>query len=380
VPRGVLICGAVIIAVVLAPGLPPVRTVVITAALVPEMIGIAPAVSSMTARPTRESTTYGAPRDEMHVYLPAGARPDMALPAVVLALGVHPQPIDHPDIAGLAEAIARVGVVVGVPDSTALRNLQVTPAEPGHLADAVLALAARPEVDASRVGLAGFSAGASICLVAATDPRLAGRLAWVSAFGGYADARRLLVDVATRTTTGESGEPVDWQPDPGIRRDVLELTLNALDDAAQRVVLRELLGPIVDAETRPSTPPVPERMTGDGVALYRLFTATERSSGEAAVASLGPELLAHLDGISPTPVADMVSVPVFLLHGRPDTAIPVVHAPLLRAAIGHEVGRMTIFGRFGHGQPGSAGLGLDDAGDIIELSLFLRDIVAAATE
>jgi len=73
-------------------------------------------------------------------------------------------------------------------------------------------------------------------------------------------------------------------------------------------------------------------------------------------------------------------VPVFLLHGRPDTAVPVIHATLLRDAIGEDVVRTTIFGRFGHGQPGSDGLGVDDAGDIFELSLFLRDIVAAGTE
>ena len=64
----------------------------------------------------------------MDVYLPAGARPGAGLPAVVLALGVHPAPIDDPRIVKIATAIARAGVVVGVPDSTALRELRVTPA------------------------------------------------------------------------------------------------------------------------------------------------------------------------------------------------------------------------------------------------------------
>ena len=71
---------------------------------------------------------------------------------------------------------------------------------------------------------------------------------------------------------------------------------------------------------------------------------------------------------------------MFILHGEPDTAIPVGHASTLAGAIGDEVVRVTRFGRFGHGQPGANGLGADDAGDIVALSVYLRDIVAAATE
>ena len=71
---------------------------------------------------------------------------------------------------------------------------------------------------------------------------------------------------------------------------------------------------------------------------------------------------------------------MFILHGEPDTAIPVSHASLLADAIGDEVIRFTRFGRFGHGQPGADGLSIDDAGDIAALTLYLRDIVAAVTE
>jgi dienelactone hydrolase len=344
-------------------------------------IGARP-ISMATDEPRRETITYGTPADRMDVYMPAGAQPGSRLPAVVLALGVHPAPIDDPTIIRLASAIARTGVVVGVPDSSALRELKVTPAEPGHLADAVLTLADRPEVDPARVGLAGFSAGASIALVAAADPRLAGHLDFVSSFGGYADAERLLVDVASRTTTDQTGAVSDWQPDPGIRRDVLELVLQALPDETQRDQLRQVLSPTVMSDGAPA-PPSPDGgspFTGDASALYRLFTATDRATAQAAVASLSPALHAQLAGISPTSVADQIHVPVFLLHGVTDTAIPVAHATLLRDAIGSEVVRLTEFGRFGHGQPGASGLGVDDLGDVVQLALYLRDVVAAATE
>jgi dienelactone hydrolase len=239
-----------VIAVLALPRLPPIRTIVLTAALVPEMIQLGPAPLSMAAPPPgRETVYYGTPLDRMDIYLPAGAARASSRPAVVLALGVHPQPIDHPDITSLATAMSRAGVVVGVPDSTDLRNLRVTPAEPGHLADALLTIASLPEVNAGRVGLAGFSAGASIALLAAAEPHIAARVRYVSAFGGYADAERLLVDVATRTSLTD-GQTIAWQPDAGIRRDVLELALATLDSDSARDYLRARLTPIVSATER----------------------------------------------------------------------------------------------------------------------------------
>ena len=202
-------------------------------------------LSMTSGDPRVETVTYGTPADRMDVYLPAGAQAGAALPAVVLALGVHPAPIDDPSVANIASAIARAGVVVGVPDSICTARTAGDAAGAAHLADAALALAARPEVDGSRVGLAGFSAGASMALDAAADPRLAGHLDFVSAFGGFADADRLLVDVASRTTQNADGTVSPWQPDAGIRHDVLELAIQALPDDGQRDVLRNTLEPVV---------------------------------------------------------------------------------------------------------------------------------------
>ena len=379
--RPAALLAALIAAVLVLPWLPPVRTAVLTVALVPELLGTPIRPLSVLPEPRLITTTYGTPADRLDVYLPAGAAPGSRLPAVVLELGVHPEPIDHPDIVGVATAIGRLGVVVGVPDSNALRNLQITPAEPAHLVDALLTIATRPEVDPARVGLAGFSAGASIALVAAADPRIADSLPWISAFGGYADAELLLVDVASRTTLSD-GQAVAWRPDPGIRRDVLELSLATLGTAAERDRLRQLLSPIVAADDPPHGPSDDAlvQLSGDARAMYLLFTAADRASAEQAIATLSRLLRQQLAGISPLTVADGIRAPVFLLHGQPDTAIPVAHAGLLARAIGPEVARLTVFGQFGHAQPGQGGLDIDDAGDVWELSLYLRDIVAAALE
>jgi dienelactone hydrolase len=242
-----------------------------------------------------------------------------------------------------------LGVVVGVPDSSALRNLEVTPSEPRHLADAVLALSQRPEVDSNRVGLAGFSAGASMALIAAADPRIADQVSFVSSFGGYADANRLLVDVATNTTVTD-GVTTPWQADPGIRTDIASMLLAGDLDPA------------------------------DSAAVDRLFAATDRAAAEAAVASFSPLLKERLAGISPVNFVDAIKTHVYLLHGEPDTAIPVAHAALLAEDLDGRVSRLTQFGEFGHGRPGQSGLGPEDFGDVLGLYLYLRDIVAATLE
>jgi pimeloyl-ACP methyl ester carboxylesterase len=374
---------ASLLLVLIVAQLPPVRTVLITASLVPQLVdvGVQP-LSLVTAEPHRETGTYGTPADRMDVYVPSGLRGGARVPGVVLALGIHPVPIDDPEIANIALAIARAGVVVGVPDSSALRELRVTPAEPVHLADAVLALADRPDVDPSRVGLVGFSAGASMALDAAADERLIGHLDFVSSFGGYADAQRLLVDVASRTTMNEDGTVSAWLPNTGIRGDIFDLVLEALPGSSQQQLLRYALKAKVIGDYPPVwDAAIAESFSDDDARVYDLFTAVgDRRVAQAAVDGLSPNLRAQLDGISPTTYADRITVPVYLLHGVTDTSIPVVHASVLRDVLGDRVKRLTEFGRFGHGQPGVSGLSLDDAGDIVALSLYLRDVVAAATE
>jgi dienelactone hydrolase len=343
---GVALIAAAAVALLLAYG-PPARTATRTLALLPELLELpVRPLSALVPEPRRLTTTYGAPSDRLDIYLPHDAVPDATRPAVILALGIHPQPIDHRDVVRIASAIGRLGVVVGVPDSSALRATRVTPGEAAHLAEAVLAVRARPEVDPARVGLAGFSAGASIALIAAADPRIAPGLRLVSGFGGYADAETLLVDVASRSTLLD-GEVTSWQPDAGILRDVRALFQQASDDPQ---------------------------------ATEALFTAADRQAAAAVIAATPARLRADLAAISPTGFVERVEARVYLLHGDNDSAIPVAHGIALADALGDRVVRFTRFGRFQHGQPGRNGLSLADAQDIWALTLWLHDVVAAATE
>ena len=174
---------------------------------------------------------------------------------------------------------------------------------------------------------------------------------------------------------------VAWMPNSGMRADVLGLSIQALPDDGQREPLHAALDPIVDSDDPLAPQPgLGQTFSGDAARIYELFTAPDRATAQVALDALSPGLAAQLDGISPVTYGDGIQVPVYLLHSVTDTSIPLVHALLLRDVLGDRVKRLTEFGRFGHGQPGVNGLSLDDTGDIVALSLYLRDVVAAATE
>jgi predicted esterase len=363
--------------------IPPVLTATRAAVLLPEMINLpVRPLQVVTSEPQRSTTSYGTPPDRLDIYVPADARPDGKLPAVVLVLGFHPVPVDDPDIVRIATGISRLGIVVGVQDSTSLRESRLDPNEPAHITDALLVLAQRPEVDRARLGLIGFSAGGSLALMAAADPRIAVDLRFVSNFGGYADAETFLVDIATRTMELEGGV-LPWQSGLSIRLEILELMLSAIDPPAERDALRAQLEPIFRLDEPPGgpDPAIEAGFSADALAAYQLFTAADRQAAGAAIEQVSASLRAELTAISPLAVIDRIQAQVFTLHGETDSAVPISHAVALNEALEPEkIGLFTRFGRVGHEPPFQGGVSLDDLPDLWQLTLYLHHIVAAATE
>lgn len=360
----------------------PFRTGVTALALVPAVMGQGPdLLSAFTPSPTRTTQRYGQTvADRLDIYLPGSAAEGERLPAVLLALGVNQVALDHPAVVRTAMALARVGLVVAVPADAELAAGRIGPEAPAHLVEAVTAVAARPEVDPDRVGLAGFSAGASMALIAATDPRIADRLAYVNAFGAYADARTLLAAIASRTVVAD-GRPQPWQPGELARRASLELILGALPDEALRDRLRAVVGPAILAGGPPPTfdEAVAATLDGDAQAAYRLLTAGSRAAADAALADLTPVADAMLEALSPVPVAGDLRAPVFLMHDVGDDAIPFAEmAPLASAVPATSLRLATAFEIFDHVQPDAGGIGLDQVPDLLALFGHLQALLEVA--
>ena len=354
----------------------PFRIAVLTAALVPELLDRDPRLlSALVPAPQRITIPFGADASLMDLYLPArgglaardgavraGAAQPPGHPVVVLVLGVNPVPRDHPAVVRTALAISRLGLAVAVPESAAMRSGRIAAADPGALVDAFEALARRPGVDAERIGFAGFSAGGSVALVAAADPRIAERVAWVNAFGAWADAQTFLVDIVTRSTT-VGANPVPWSPGELTRSTYLDLALGFLDDPVLAETVDEHLAPWFEGEELPPLPTfdpaVAALLTGDARVVYELSTALDRAAAEAALARLSATARAPLEALSPVRVADRLRAPVYLMHDVADTAIPYGHLERLAAAVPPEaLQRVTLFALFDHVQPRG---GLDPA-------------------
>ena len=362
---------------------PPVMTATRAALLLPELIQLpVTPLQHVTPKPQSLTTSYGSPPDRLDVYVPADAQPDGRLPGVVLVLGFHPVPVDDPAIVRIAEGISRLGVVVGVQESTALRESRLDPNEPARIIDALLVIGERPEVDPQRLGLIGFSAGGSLAMMAAADPRLAEELRFVSNFGGYADAETFLVDIATRTMELD-GQTIAWQPGLSIRLEIMELMLQAVEPADQRGSLRLALEPVIRSAEVPAgpEPALAATFTEDALAAYRLFTAPDRPAARRALSEVSPSLRADLAAISPLEVVDRLEAQVFTLHGGNDNAIPISHAVMLNEALeADQIGLFARFGAVGHEPPFQDGLELGDLPDLWQLTLYVHHIVAAATE
>ena len=132
---------------------------------------------------------------------------------VVVFLGANAAGADDPDVVNLGVALARAGFAVMYYWSPTMgERAQVDAGEIANVVAAFDHLRRQDFVDPDRVGLAGFSVGASFALVAAADPRIADGIAFVNAFGGYYDTTDLLVQISAGRATGNGGD-VPWEVD-----------------------------------------------------------------------------------------------------------------------------------------------------------------------
>ena len=146
-----------------------------------------------TEEPRAEETTIA--RVPAMVVRPGEGR---SWPAIVFLNGVTRRGRHHPDVERLARALARAGYVVAVPDPPGLRDGTLTIDTLAATTAVVRAFAERPDVRGGGVALVGVSVGASLALLAAEQPSLAGRIRGVAGLAPYTN----LVQVVRLTTTG----------------------------------------------------------------------------------------------------------------------------------------------------------------------------------
>ncbi len=324
------------------------NTAVRTALFVPEIVGRIPVKLQpyLVKEPLYQRSVFQAEDGrliEMDLYTPAE---DGIHPAVVLFFGVIPASRDDPRIVGLANGLARSGMVVLIPWSEVmLTERRMEPEAVEIVASAYLFLEDMEGVDKEQIGLAGFCVGASFAALAAQDERISDRVAYANLFGAYYDARDLMVSVASRSREYD-GSIRPWQPRDDTQEVFTRHLIEALPDAEEQEALsRVFLG----GESEPAD--LSDSLSEYGQVAYRLLKGVDRDEAEELMRQLPESFLDELDSISPSTRIDRLETHVLLMHDREDTAIPAVESKRMAESLAEGSVYYTEFSIFQHVDP-----------------------------
>jgi hypothetical protein len=297
--------GLVVVVLVVLLVLPWLIGRIVAGATVLEGLGIAGPRPFAPAVERHPGTLAGISVDR---YAPASADDglfDGARRAILLVPGATPSGRDDRRVVAIAEALARADRVVVVPELEVYGE-DLVPADVDRLVALTGALAAIH----GPVVIAGISFGASLGLVAAADPQVAGEVALVATFGAYAD----LAGVVQAATTGVSlvgDQRIPWDPHPRALDVVREQLLGLLDDDDRGQVQAALA-------SRSDPADLPSELR----AVHDLLAAEDPTQTMALVERSPPVVRERIAAVSPARAGADLTVPVVALHAADDPVIP----------------------------------------------------------
>jgi dienelactone hydrolase len=297
---------------------------------------------------TQSERTLNSPTGTIYldIYAPATDAPPVpgSREGILLIPGVGDQRKDA-QLINFSRTLASSGLVVMDLTTQTLIDNRLDAGDEDGIVQAFELLQGWPGVGANRVGLLGFSAGGPLMCLAAADARVRDKVAFVTLFGGYFDARTLLQTIGRRELT-ENGETQPWHPVP-YPLQVLADTIAPLmpNNDGQMLVNafgpngRESLSPAQVAQLAPSS-----------AAAYHLLAGDEPGLVDANLAALSPEVRALLSSLSPSRVVSQIHAPIYLLHDRSDQFVPVSESLEFAAALArlHHRYDFAEFGIFQH--------------------------------
>ncbi len=238
--------------------------------------------------------------------------------ALVLAPGISELGCYHPRLVALSRFLASQGLLVITPDIEEFRNFQIS-AEPinqlliWHREAETLYGAQHPR----ETGLAGVSYSGTLALIAAANPAIRDRVAFVASIGAYHN----LIRCTEQWLSTDSEDTAEFYPTKFYARWIIMLAaLDMLPAVEDRVLLKNSLFNLL-LQKEVSQPA--RSLTSEGERWYRLATSKKiPSDSELASAIekfLAPRLYRQLD---PESALRELRCPVFLIHGAYDDLIP----------------------------------------------------------
>jgi hypothetical protein len=323
------------------------RTAVRTLLFIPQVLPDFPVKPQVwfTAAPTRKEVRYPITAGDgiADLYLPASGADHSA---VLLFLGVNPAGRDDERVVGLAEGLARSGVVVMIPWSDTMTQKGIALEEIDNLVNGFQYLRGREEVDPERVGMGGFCVGASLATVAAQDPLISDDVKFINFFGGYFDVADLIKSVVSQRRF-DDGESEPWDPDHLPVEVVTSHLIEGIRDPAENTLLiRRFIDGDSEAILDPSS------LSSEARAVHALLSGPALEDVDALMKRLPEETQASFERISPATHLDRLQARMLIMHDREDDLVPSEESKRLARALGPDTDAYyTEFSLFQHVDP-----------------------------
>jgi pimeloyl-ACP methyl ester carboxylesterase len=300
---------------------------------------------SWTPEPSRAETTYEI---EGRSYIADFYRPAKARGALVLAPGLHSEGRRETHLVALATTLGRAGFAVLVPDLPNYRALRIGAEDPVGIADGVRHMAARPEGH-GKIGIVGISYASGPALLAALQPDIAERIAFVFTLGGYYDVEAVLTYIVTARYRETEGAP--WRVgNPNIFGAWMFVRANAarLADPNDRALVAEIAARRL-GDARADVLGLSAALGADGAALMQLLGEPAPDRIPERIEALPAEIRSDFAALT-LKGRDMsgLRARAILLHGRDDAIVPYTESLALARALGPERAELHLAHRLAH--------------------------------
>jgi len=231
--------------------------------------GTAPSrLKSVSGEPKRTAVAFPAAGRTVggDLYL-SNSKP---LAGLLLLPGAAEKGKEDPRLQAFARSLTRAGFAVLVPDLEGFRSLRISSGDIAGTADAFAWLLAREDLaPGGRAGIFSFSYACGPAILAALEPRIAGRVRFVMAVGGYYD----LKEVLTFFTTGYYLQEGRWrhlEPNSYGKWIFVLSNLPHLSNPSDRTLFQQAARRKLD-DLNASVSDLAERLTPEGRAVYQFI-------------------------------------------------------------------------------------------------------------
>jgi hypothetical protein len=272
--------------------------------------------------PSRSGTVY------LDVY-----EPDASIPLITGARSgvlIIPGAGDNrqvPQLINFSEALARTGLVVMDMLTPTLINYDLSAQDSDAVVQAFQKLAHLPGMEGRRIGIISFSAGVPLACFGSADVRIRDQVAYVAVFGGYFNTKSVLRAFGRRAID-INGKTEHWQP-TAVPILVLTNVITKAFSPDERLRIWKSLAP----GGTPLTHTQIAQLSLGVQAAYQLLTGSAPDKVDANIAALPPTIQAELSELSPSRVITQLRAPIFLLHDRNDSSLPVTESRDFAAAL-----------------------------------------------